>query len=272
MPLSISFVKLENIGSNKLTLVQNEQDIDLKVNISIGTSTENNLPPFEIHGHGMEKVNIALSGDKSTKVTLDAGNGGCELRPEKSKEENDPKDVNDSSKSKDGSKDVEDPSKSKEVNDPSKLKEVDDPSKSIDKTDPLPKPTIFDTPISQINILDQLMFYSKQVTPIFGAYFAFLVTLIIGASWALCSFRKRRTDNGVPYQELEMGLPESSNEVNVETGVEGWDQDWDDDDDWDEDKAIKSPAGGGIHSKSISSNGLTSRPTKKDDWDANWDD
>ncbi|XP_071716640.1 uncharacterized protein [Rutidosis leptorrhynchoides] len=364
-------------GSNKLTLlVKNEQDTDLNVNITFGTSpsTYNNLPPFGIRGHGTEMVNITLSGDKSTKVILDAGNGGCELQfdlpklppvdnpsnskdskntpnpkdvdnpvdspekpknvdnqtkpkdtnnPEKPKEDNipvkdnkpdnspnpkedsklpinvdtppkPPNEVNDTSKSKDvddpsKSKDVIDPSKSKDVIDPSKSKDVDDPSKSKDvidpskskdgddpskskiENDPFPKPTptIVDTPTTRNNILDQLTFYSKQVTPIYGAYFAFLVALIIGASWVLCSFRKRRTDNGVPYQELEMGLPESSNAVNVET-AEGWDQDWDDDD-WDEDKAITSP-GGGIHSKSISSNGLTSRATKKDDWDANWDD
>nr|GEY05921.1 dentin sialophosphoprotein-like isoform X1 [Tanacetum cinerariifolium] len=197
----------------------------------------------------------------------------------KSKDINDPsksKDVDDPSKSKDDtdpskSKDDTDPSKSKDVNDPSKSKDVDDSSKSKDENTPLPKPTPtnVDTPISQNNILDQLTFYSKQVTPIYGAYFAFLIALIIGASWALCSFRKRRSDNGVPYQELEMALPESSNAADVETG-QGWDQDWDDDD-WDEDKAIRSP-GGRAQTRSISSNGLTSRATKKDGWDADWDD
>ncbi|PWA88098.1 hypothetical protein CTI12_AA109440 [Artemisia annua] len=367
-------------GSKNLTLlVQNERDIDLKVNISFGKSTDNNLSEYKIPGHGTEKINITFPGDKSTKVILNAGNGDCELQidrpkttpvdtpsksdPEntvnpkdvndpvdsptkpnnvnnstdnspvkpkdvdgssKSKEENDPskakevedptkpkksddpsksKDVDDPSKSKDQkdpskskdindpskSKDVDDPSKSKDdtdplkskddidsskskdVKDPSKSKDVDDPSKSKDENTPLPKPTPtnVDTPISQNNILDQLTFYSKQVTPVYGAYFAFLIALIIGASWALCSFRKRRSDNGVPYQELEMALPESSNAADVETAG-GWDQDWDDDD-WDEDKAIRSPGGRG-QTKSISSNGLTSRATKKDGWDADWDD
>nr|XP_043637004.1 dentin sialophosphoprotein-like isoform X2 [Erigeron canadensis] len=379
-------------GSDKLTLlVHNEQDADLKVNITYGTFKD--LPPFGIPGHGTKEVNITYSGDKNTKVILNAGSGSCELQisqpkntlvnsppksketenisdpkdvdnpagsptnpkdvidPAKSKTENDllkdkkvdspaepndvddakkpkdvdsppkslkddpeksskdvddpeksPKDVNDNAKS---SKDVNDPSKSKDVSDPpkssdvndtSKLKkkndssnskddkdplkskddiskpnDVKDPSKSKDENDPPPKhtPASVDSRISQNNFLDQLTFYSKQVTPIYGAYIAFLVALVVGASWALCSFRKRRTDNGVPYQELEMGLPESSNAVNLET-AEGWDQDWDDDD-WDEDNAIRSP-GGNLHSKSISSNGLTSRATKKDDWDANWDD
>lgn len=369
----------ENGSNNVKLLVQNQQDVDLKGNITSGTSTNNYLQAFEIPGHGTKKVNInvTFSGDKSTKVVLNAGNGDCELQisqpktaptdtpskskdpknalnpkdvdnptdsPVKPKEENDPSkakkadspskptenedasnpksvdtpakskstDVDDPNKSKDigdpsNSNDADDPSKSKEVDDPLKSKEVDDPSKSKDVDDPSkskdiedpskskelndptqskskdvdpsktkdveppPKPTTtnVDTPISQSNILDQLSFYSKQVTPIYGAYLAFLVALVIGGSWALCSFRKRRTDNGVQYQELEMGLPGSSNTVHVET-AEGWDQDWDDDD-WDEDKAIRSP-GGRVQAKTISSNGLTSRSTKTDGWDADWDD
>ncbi|KAD6120299.1 hypothetical protein E3N88_11570 [Mikania micrantha] len=166
-------------GSNNLTLiVQNEQDVDLKVNITIGTSINNNLPTFELLAHATKKVNITLPGDKSNKVILNAGNGDCELQ-------------------------------------------IGQPS-----------------PVN---------------------------TLVIGGSWALCSFRKRRTDGGVPYQELEMGPTESSNAVDVEN-AEGWDQDWDDDD-WDEDKAIRSPGG-----NRITSNGLTSRATNKDGWDADWDD
>ncbi|KAI3819133.1 hypothetical protein L1987_12957 [Smallanthus sonchifolius] len=315
-------------GSNKLSLVvQNEKDVDLKVNITFGTSVNNNLSPYKIPARGTKEVNITFSGDKSNKVILNAGNGDCELQisqpmttpvnspskpkdasnpvesptkpkegnsPSKSKDVNTPsksKDVNDLPKSKDvddpsksKSKDVDDPSKSKEVNDPSKLKDNDDPSKSKSKDvddpskskskdvdDPSKsKDTSVDTPISQNNFLDQLTFYSKQVTPIYGAYLAFLVTLIIGGSWALCTFRKRRAGKGVPYQELEMGPTEPSNAGDVET-AEGWDHDWDDDDWDDEDKAIRSP-GGGVQTKSISSNGLTSRATKKDGWDADWDD
>ncbi|KAA8517639.1 hypothetical protein F0562_015119 [Nyssa sinensis] len=63
------------------------------------------------------------------------------------------------------------------------------------------------------------------------------------------AFRKRGRQVGVPYQELEMGLPESASAVNVDT-AEGWDQGWD------EDNAVKLP--GGRHVGNISANGLTS--------------
>ncbi|KAL8224748.1 hypothetical protein R6Q57_017305 [Mikania cordata] len=296
-------------GSNNLTLiVQNKQDGDLKVNITFGTSINNNLPIFELLAHATKKVNITLPGDKSHKVILNAGNGDCELQigqpspvnsPSKSEHlENtsnlkdgnnpadspakpkdaknpadssaEPKDVKNPAdspaKPKDLSNSADSPPKPKDVNnDPSKSKDVADLSKSKD-VDDLSKstPISVEIPASKNNFFEQLTFYSKQVTPMHGAYLAFLVALVIGGSWALCSFRKRRTDGGVPYQELEMGPTESSNAVDVEN-AEGWDQDWDDDD-WDEDKAIRSPGG-----NRISSNGLTSRATNKDGWDADWD-
>ncbi|KAF2287982.1 hypothetical protein GH714_003714 [Hevea brasiliensis] len=53
-----------------------------------------------------------------------------------------------------------------------------------------------------------------------------------------CLLRKRKQQNGIPYQELEMGLPESSFVNNVET-AEGWDEGWDDE--WDGENAVKSP-------------------------------
>lgn len=64
-----------------------------------------------------------------------------------------------------------------------------------------------------------------------------------------------------------MGLPESAAAVNVNS-TEGWDQGWDSD--WDDDKAVMSP--GGNHVGSISANGLTSRSTKKDGWEVDWED
>ncbi|KAL2479354.1 hypothetical protein Adt_32320 [Abeliophyllum distichum] len=118
------------------------------------------------------------------------------------------------------------------------------------------------------NFLRQFSFYSRQVTPIYVAYFFFLLALLCGGTWACCKLKKRSGHDGIPYQELEMGLPESTSAVNVET-AEGWDQDWDDDD-WDDDSAVKSPGGHNI--RSISANGLTSRPSKKDGWDNDWDD
>ncbi|CAI9782338.1 unnamed protein product [Fraxinus pennsylvanica] len=122
--------------------------------------------------------------------------------------------------------------------------------------------------VSVENFLRQFSFYSRQVTPIYVAFFFFLLALLCGGTWACCKLKKRRRHDGIPYKELEMGLPESTSAVNVETS-EGWDQDWDDDD-WDEDSAVKSPGGHNI--RSISANGLTSRSSKKDGWDNDWDD
>lgn len=121
--------------------------------------------------------------------------------------------------------------------------------------------------VSVDSLVQQFSLYSKQVTPIYGAYFVFLVALLFGGTWACCKLTKKRQHGGVPYQELEMGLPESSSAVNVDT-AEGWDQGWDDD--WDEDNAVKSP--GGQLFGSISANGLTARSAKKDGWENDWDD
>lgn len=119
------------------------------------------------------------------------------------------------------------------------------------------------------NYFEELSYYSKQVTPIYGAYFSFLVVLVCGGVWTCCKLRKRRWQGGVPYQELEMGLPESAAAaaVNVDS-TEGWDQGWDSD--WDDDKAVMSP--GGNHVGSISANGLSSRSAKKDGWEIDWED
>ena len=117
------------------------------------------------------------------------------------------------------------------------------------------------------NFFDQLSFYSKQVTPMYGAYLSFVVALIFGGTWAFCKFKKKRSQGGVAYQELEMGVPEPDTAINVDT-AEGWDEHWDDD--WDEENSVKSP--GGRHVGSISANGLSSRSSKKDGWDNDWDD
>ncbi|CAN4115756.1 unnamed protein product [Withania somnifera] len=106
------------------------------------------------------------------------------------------------------------------------------------------------------NILQHVSLYSKRVTPIYGAYFVSLVAL----------FLKKRHQDGVAYQELEMGMPESASTANVVTS-DGWDQDWDDD--WDEENAVRSP--GGHTYGNISANGLTSRSSKKDGWENDWD-
>ncbi|XP_051130545.1 uncharacterized protein LOC127251033 [Andrographis paniculata] len=121
--------------------------------------------------------------------------------------------------------------------------------------------------ISLDNLMQQLTFYSKQVTPIYAVYGFFLLVLLFGGTWACCKFRKRHVV-GVPYQELEMGLPEPSTSVTNVDAAEGWNHDWDDDDDWDEETAVKSPAV--HHARNISVDGLISRPQKKDGWE--WED
>ncbi|WCJ27845.1 hypothetical protein M5689_009569 [Euphorbia peplus] len=122
-------------------------------------------------------------------------------------------------------------------------------------------------PTSKGNYFLYLPSYDKLVTPINGAYFLIISVVIFGGMSICCLFRKKRRQEGIPYQELEMGLPASSLSNSVET-AEGWDEGWDDD--WDEENAVKSPPG--QHAASISANGLTSRSAKKDEWENDWDD
>ncbi|KAH6776886.1 hypothetical protein C2S51_008198 [Perilla frutescens var. frutescens] len=122
--------------------------------------------------------------------------------------------------------------------------------------------------VSVDKIIQQLSYYSKQVTPTYAIYASFLVTLLLGGTWACCRFRKRNQQGGVPYQELEMGIPESASAAADGNGSEGWDHDWDDD--WDEEIAVKSPSGHQV--RSVSADGLTSRSPKKEGWDNDWED
>ncbi|KAL5738961.1 hypothetical protein ACOSQ2_028141 [Xanthoceras sorbifolium] len=119
---------------------------------------------------------------------------------------------------------------------------------------------------SEENAFLHLPSYDKLVTPINGAYFLILSVLIFGGTWACCKFRKRKWHDGVPYQELEMALPESVSAATVES-AEGWDQVWDDD--WDEENSVKSP--GGPRVGNISANGLTSRSSNREGWENDWD-
>lgn len=113
--------------------------------------------------------------------------------------------------------------------------------------------------------------YVKRATyvkPMHGAYLLVLIVLISGGACACFKLRKReRHLDGVQYQELEMGQPESLSAVKAETGV-GWDQDWDDD--WDEEKAVKSP--GRKHISNGQPNGHASRPSNDDGWGNDWDE
>jgi hypothetical protein len=122
----------------------------------------------------------------------------------------------------------------------------------------------WDPPVKESFV--RLPTYDKLVTPVNGAYFLILTVLVFGGTWACCKFRKKRHHDGVPYQELEMGLPESVTATNVET-AQGWDQGWDED--WDEDNAVKSP---GRLVGSISANGLTSRSSNREGWEDDWND
>ncbi|XP_050383531.1 uncharacterized protein LOC126800248 [Argentina anserina] len=126
-----------------------------------------------------------------------------------------------------------------------------------------------DSFVSEGNYYMRFPSYDKLVTRINGAYLLIVTVIIFGGMWACCLFRRRkqRTGGGVPYQELEMALPESASANDVVT-AEGWDEGWDDD--WDGDNAVKSP--GGHLVGSISANGLTARSSNKDGWENNWDD
>ncbi|XP_039001829.1 uncharacterized protein LOC120128143 [Hibiscus syriacus] len=126
-----------------------------------------------------------------------------------------------------------------------------------------------DPNVSNTYFFSKLPSYDKLLTPVNGAYFLIVAVVILGGSWACCIFRKRRQhEDGMPYQELEMGMPESIAATDVET-TEGWDQVWDDD--WDEDNAVRSPLGRNVIT-SISASGLTARSSSRDGWEDDWDD
>ncbi|KAJ8647778.1 hypothetical protein MRB53_000801 [Persea americana] len=127
----------------------------------------------------------------------------------------------------------------------------------------------FGKPVSQLDILHRLPSYATRMTPIYGAYLLFLALLIVGGAWACCKFSKRgrRVDGGVPYQELEMGLPQSTSAAVVDTG-DGWDEGWDDD--WEEKPTARTPEI--RHVGNVSANGLTSRAPNREGWDDDWDD
>lgn len=122
-------------------------------------------------------------------------------------------------------------------------------------------------PLSEGNFFQKIPSYANQVTPMHGAYFMFAVTLIVGGTWACCKFVKRghRGNGGIPYQELEMALPQSVSAVNGDA-EDGWEQGWDDD--WDDGEAVKSP---GQLAGNPSANGLTSRSSNRDGWENDWD-
>jgi hypothetical protein len=91
-----------------------------------------------------------------------------------------------------------------------------------------------------IQLQDQLEpnIYSSYLTPTNCAILLLIFAMIIGVSWVIFkSVKENRHLNGIPYQELEMGQPESILSSKEEKNI-GWDESWDDD--WDEDNDIKS--------------------------------
>ncbi|XP_047095300.1 uncharacterized protein LOC124707683 [Lolium rigidum] len=119
----------------------------------------------------------------------------------------------------------------------------------------------------------QLAVYATTMKPIYGAYFFVFTVVLVGGVYACCKFAGRKRDEGVPYQQLEMGsqAPDPSGANNTTSTVDGWDEGWDDD--WDDEEAPARPSDN-APAGSISANGLSSRSqTKsKDGWDVDWDD
>ncbi|XP_060213016.1 uncharacterized protein LOC132640445 isoform X1 [Lycium barbarum] len=93
-----------------------------------------------------------------------------------------------------------------------------------------------------------LPFYTMYMTPTNGAYLLGMTALFIGGIFICCKLRKQdRHLDGVAYQELEMGKPESQSSMKLESTAEGWNESWDDE--WDDEKAVKSRAGKTISKK-----------------------
>lgn len=119
----------------------------------------------------------------------------------------------------------------------------------------------------------QLGAYATSMKPIYGAYFFVFTVVLVGAICACCKFARRRSNDGITYQQLEMGsqAPDTSGANNTTSTVNGWEDGWDDD--WDDDEApAKSPEK--VPAGSVSANGLSlrSQTNSKDGWDVDWDD
>ncbi|KAG9455199.1 hypothetical protein H6P81_008103 [Aristolochia fimbriata] len=124
-------------------------------------------------------------------------------------------------------------------------------------------------PESTWDFIQNIPSYATRMTPIYGAYILFSTVMIVGGIWACWKFMRRssRVDGGIPYQELEMGLPQSSSAIEVDT-ADGWDQGWDDE--WE-----AKPRSGTSEIRpvsGVSANGLTARTANREGWDDDWDD
>ncbi|XP_031271326.1 uncharacterized protein LOC116129748 [Pistacia vera] len=119
------------------------------------------------------------------------------------------------------------------------------------------------------SVFKKLSIFSTQGTLVYGACLLFLTVLIVGVTLACCckSRKSRLQSNGVAYQELEMGKPETISAEDLEK-QEDWEDGWDDE--WDESKAVKSPVAHRLGN--VSANGLNSRSNDKHKWEKNWTD
>lgn len=119
----------------------------------------------------------------------------------------------------------------------------------------------------------QLAAYAMRLNPIYGASFFVFTIVLVGVVCACCKFAKKRGNDGVPYQQLEMGgqAPNTSGVDNTASTTDGWEDGWDDD--WDDEEAPAGPADKKPTS-SVSANGLSlrSQTNSKDGWDVDWDD
>ncbi|XP_020395180.1 uncharacterized protein [Zea mays] len=118
----------------------------------------------------------------------------------------------------------------------------------------------------------QVAAYAMHLNPIYGASFFVFAVVLVSVVCVCCKFAKRRGNDGLPYQQLEMGgqAPNSSGVDITATTTDGWEHDWDDD--WDDEAAA-----GPVDKKptsSVSANGLPlrSQTNSKDGWNVDWDD
>ncbi|CAL4908717.1 unnamed protein product [Urochloa decumbens] len=115
--------------------------------------------------------------------------------------------------------------------------------------------------------------YATRLSPIYGASFFVFTVVLVGIVCACCKFARRRGNDAVPYQQLEMGAqaPNPSVVDNTTSTTDGWEDGWDDD--WDDEEAPARPSDKKPTS-SVSANGLSSRSqtNSKDGWDVDWDD
>jgi hypothetical protein len=105
----------------------------------------------------------------------------------------------------------------------------------------------------------QVAAYAMHLNPIYGASFFVFTVVLVSIICAFCKFAKRRGNDGIPYQQLEMGgqAPNSSGLDNTATTTDDWEDNWDDDLD-DEAAANGLP--------------LRSQTNSKDGWNVDWDD